>query len=202
MVEHVTITDPDLHEPKGVAAATANEVYVADGAASGDWSGIWLHGWEDIEDTGASQSLATSFVDLTNDGAGVNTNNTYKLPGWGDIWNTTTSEFQFDNTGLSIGDTVVVRMDFDITTAGTNSVITTAMDFAHGDASEFELVMDKRSFKTASTHNLIVHAHFYIGSSEVLNNPAKIKMKSDNASDTVSVNGWFVNMFPLRPVFS
>lgn len=36
-VEHSAITDPDIHEPKGVAAATAGEVYVADGAGSGDW---------------------------------------------------------------------------------------------------------------------------------------------------------------------
>ena len=39
-VEHVTITDPNLHEPKGVAAASADEVYVADGAGSGAWGTI------------------------------------------------------------------------------------------------------------------------------------------------------------------
>lgn len=36
-IEHVDITDPDIHEPKGVAAASASQVYVADGAGSGDW---------------------------------------------------------------------------------------------------------------------------------------------------------------------
>ena len=36
-VEHVDITDPELHEPKGVAAANAGEVYVANGAGSGSW---------------------------------------------------------------------------------------------------------------------------------------------------------------------
>lgn len=35
--EHSTITDPDIHEPKGVAAATSGQIYVADGAASGSW---------------------------------------------------------------------------------------------------------------------------------------------------------------------
>lgn len=33
--EHSAIADPSIHEPKGVAAANANEVYVADGAGSG-----------------------------------------------------------------------------------------------------------------------------------------------------------------------
>ena len=37
MVEHVNITDPDIHEPKGVVTATVGDVYVADGAGSGSW---------------------------------------------------------------------------------------------------------------------------------------------------------------------
>lgn len=34
-VEHDDITDPKIHEPKGIAAASADQVYVADGAGSG-----------------------------------------------------------------------------------------------------------------------------------------------------------------------
>ena len=37
-IEHSTITDPDIHEPKGVAAAAAGTVYIADGAGSGAWA--------------------------------------------------------------------------------------------------------------------------------------------------------------------
>jgi hypothetical protein len=37
-VEHSTLTTTDLHEPKGVAAANADEIYIADGAASGAWT--------------------------------------------------------------------------------------------------------------------------------------------------------------------
>ena len=36
-VQHKNLTGSDLHEPKGVAAANAGEVYVADGAGSGAW---------------------------------------------------------------------------------------------------------------------------------------------------------------------
>ena len=36
--EHNTITDPEIHEPKGVAAAASGEVYVANGAGSGSWT--------------------------------------------------------------------------------------------------------------------------------------------------------------------
>lgn len=34
---HDEITDPDIHEPKGVVTASANEVYIADGEGSGAW---------------------------------------------------------------------------------------------------------------------------------------------------------------------
>ena len=36
-IEHKDIADPDIHEPKGIAAASANRVYVADGAGSCTW---------------------------------------------------------------------------------------------------------------------------------------------------------------------
>lgn len=35
MAEHVDLTDPELHEPKGFATAAADTVYVANGAGSG-----------------------------------------------------------------------------------------------------------------------------------------------------------------------
>lgn len=40
MAEHSTLTGASLHEPKGVAAASANTVYTADGAASGAWQKV------------------------------------------------------------------------------------------------------------------------------------------------------------------
>lgn len=38
MVEHVSITDPNIHEPKGAAAASAGQVYKADGQGSGEFT--------------------------------------------------------------------------------------------------------------------------------------------------------------------
>ena len=36
-VQHSVLTDPELHESKGVASATNHQVYVANGAGSGNW---------------------------------------------------------------------------------------------------------------------------------------------------------------------
>ena len=38
--QHSTLTGSDLHEPKGVAAATANQLYVSNGSGSGAWTSI------------------------------------------------------------------------------------------------------------------------------------------------------------------
>lgn len=44
MPEHVDIADPEIHEPKGVAAASAYEVYIADGVGSGAWGKLLSYG--------------------------------------------------------------------------------------------------------------------------------------------------------------
>lgn len=36
-LQHSTLTDPKIHEPKGVSTATSGHVYIADGAGSGSW---------------------------------------------------------------------------------------------------------------------------------------------------------------------
>lgn len=38
-IQHSVLTDPELHEPKGASTATDGQVYVADGAGSGAWTG-------------------------------------------------------------------------------------------------------------------------------------------------------------------
>lgn len=36
-IQHSSLTDPNLHEPKGASTATAESFYVANGAGSGSW---------------------------------------------------------------------------------------------------------------------------------------------------------------------
>lgn len=36
-IEHDSITDPEIHEPKGISTAAANKAYISDGAGSGSW---------------------------------------------------------------------------------------------------------------------------------------------------------------------
>jgi len=66
-VEHSALTGSDLHEPKGVASATANQVYVADGAASGAWEDVLpqvaIYQYQETDGTDGD-SYATSWTKL------------------------------------------------------------------------------------------------------------------------------------------
>lgn len=42
-VNHSSLTDPYLHEPKGVATASAGSTYLANGAGSGSWTKAHRH---------------------------------------------------------------------------------------------------------------------------------------------------------------
>jgi hypothetical protein len=42
-VNHSTLTDPYLHEPKGVASASSGDVYISNGSGSGVWTQSHRH---------------------------------------------------------------------------------------------------------------------------------------------------------------
>jgi len=55
-VQHSALTDPNLHEPKGVSTAAAGKVYVANGSGSGSWVYPSGHAYGDMYITGSSTS--------------------------------------------------------------------------------------------------------------------------------------------------
>ena len=67
-VNHSTLTDPYLHEPKGIAAAASGAVYIADGAGSGDWQQHhnYINGYVEFDATTPAyqHSVTTSFTAL------------------------------------------------------------------------------------------------------------------------------------------
>lgn len=62
-VAHSTLTGADLHESKGVAAAAANTVYVANGSGSGAWTPITSSGrWVLISTSNPSAAANVSIT--------------------------------------------------------------------------------------------------------------------------------------------
>lgn len=65
-VKHSTLTGSDLHEPKGISTASTGDIYIADGAGSGEWapgkSYIFIY-----LDTGATTTRSFGAGDLNQD---------------------------------------------------------------------------------------------------------------------------------------
>lgn len=56
-VQHSALTGAELHEPKGAATASAGEVYVANGAASGVWTPREYHLTAVIADVSTAETV-------------------------------------------------------------------------------------------------------------------------------------------------
>jgi hypothetical protein len=67
-IQHRLISDPDLHEPKGIASSAANKVYVADGEGSGSWefppASVFGEIYIDIGVTTQTLSAASAYAKL------------------------------------------------------------------------------------------------------------------------------------------
>ena len=59
-VQHSSLTDPNLHEPKGISTASANQVYISDGSGSGTWTNA-----SRLPGTGWGKYTNTTYVGTT-----------------------------------------------------------------------------------------------------------------------------------------
>lgn len=63
MAVHANLTGANLHEPKGVASASADTVYVADGAGSGTWKKVTKDSIDATDIFGINEFTMTFFYD-------------------------------------------------------------------------------------------------------------------------------------------
>ena len=144
MAEHNTLTDPNLHEPKGVSTAAAGMEYVADGAASGDW--IRTQGWGQFQDTQRAvgtptQTLATGVRTQWLCDGGFLTIQKSPSDLVNPLWNTTTNIIQ----PISSFDTYQVRVGFTAENyAGATPYIDFALDIGGGIGEIFWWTVDLR----------------------------------------------------------
>lgn len=59
-VQHSSLTDPNLHEPKGISTASANQMYLSNGSGSGTWTNV-----SRLPGTGWGQYSNTTYVGTT-----------------------------------------------------------------------------------------------------------------------------------------
>jgi hypothetical protein len=154
------------------------------------FSGGWAD-YADVATTGSPIAVSAVPAVLTNDGLGVNTNTAY-LPTGGNgitqLWNTSSNGFDFRD--LSVGDMIDIRMDIDVIIASTNTVVDVNLHMGSGGSVVVPFISDQ-NFKATGTFEVIRYMGLYIGSTDVRDNLAQLKISSDN-NCTCIVNGWYI----------
>ena len=202
MAEHKDITDPNIHETKGAAAATVGQVLIATGSGTATFQtppfSTMQIGWWDYNDletqtTPISLAVVGTKYDLTNDTLGPNTQTGFGLSGVSKVWDPVSDRFDF--TEVDIGDTFELRSDLTITTTNANTAVSLELEFGVGTGTPFVVpVFAGTNFKTAGTYQLVHSREWYIGSAFTRDNPCRLRMSADTAGATVKVNGWFVRV--------
>ena len=169
MPEHVDITDPEIHEPKGAATASEGSVYVSDGDGSGSWSilepanadlqqakkvyvsngsgGTWEfipNGWgyyKDAEVTPTTLTINTTASKLQIDGGSVTSDTTHLPPEIRGSGNLW--DVSSDKiTPVAIGDSYVMRVSLSVTDdTGTPTYVAAQLDIG-GDVTPTIVITD------------------------------------------------------------
>lgn len=145
-----------------------------------------------IEDQNATNApvvlVADTYSFLLNNGLGANTLTSFLPLNASSTWDTINNQFDFSS--LTVGTWITLRLDFDLTTTSGNTDLTIAMDFIIGQPEAFTKILGRRFFKNNKTYlGETITFGFYIGSELTMNNPSKLKVKTDSGT-TFTLNGW------------
>jgi hypothetical protein len=161
------------------------------GTASPDgFSGGWAD-YADVATTGTPIAVSAVPAVLTNDGLGVDTKTAY-LPIGGNgitqLWNTSSNGFDFSD--LNVGDMVDIRMDINVVIASVNTVVDVNLVMGSGGSVVVPFISDQ-NYKATGTFEVIRYMGVYIGSEDVRDTLAQLKIEADKAC-TCIVNGWYI----------
>jgi len=167
-VQHNTLTTTNLHEPKGAGAATANQVYISDGAGSGAWT-TWPLGFGFYEQSGAGQVFNTTASKVTINGSGSQTNETYlpqAIRGSASLWDTT----NYKLLPIGLGDGYLVRLTVPIASkTGAPALLTLEVDIS--GATSPTTIISTRDTSIANTAPFDVQIAFplFVGATALAN---------------------------------
>lgn len=168
MAEHNTLTDPNLHEPKGASTASEGMVYVADGAGSGVWT-YSPQGFARYKGTGAAQVIGTTPIKLINNGLDVTTETDYlplSIRGTGQLWNTSTNKI----TPIAVGDAYVMRLNLPFTAkTGTPTILNISVDIGGGATITNEIISLEHGLIKAVPYSLSKTVNFDVGTTFLAN---------------------------------
>lgn len=113
-IQHKSINDPNIHEPKGISTATAGQSYISDGLGSGSWQQVELPAFGGMSIT----SNTTNFTVTAASDPTLKTSSDYLLlTGAGAPWlvNNGYGNVTFDTNKLTAPVTGIYRVSASVT---------------------------------------------------------------------------------------
>lgn len=165
-------------------AIVSNTLVTGVGASSAPFFGIY--DYNDTATTTTPIAYTGTEVKFTNNGLGVNTKLNFPADGVVNTWNTGTNFFTF--TGMPLGSTMNIRLDYTVTTTTVNQPINVVLRLGIG-GSPYNLTLPTVLNKSAGTYNIVTNISMYIGDTNTKNNAGAFYLTSD-ANCSVVVNGW------------
>lgn len=200
-----------MHEPKGVASASVDTVYVADGAGSGSWKAptsfnsegasdgmvlrangsgglSWVYppqGYGFYVHNGSPQVLNTTYSKVVIDGNGTTSDSNYlpkAIRGVGELWDNVTNKI----TPIAMGDSYEMRLDLPVTSeSGSVTDITIQLDIG-GGASPTIPIVTRAAIGGKSTPYIISVAFPLFSGATFLANGGQLFVKTNVGSIAVS----------------
>lgn len=162
-----------------------------------DLLGLRLYGVYNYDDsvTNINISVADTWYPITNADSGPQSLK-YPVNNIADIYNTTTQAFDF--SGLSLGDSVDIRLDLDVTSTARNQDFDVSLFLADDTGTPIQVpFIVEQSFKFAGTRKILRFSSTFIGSTLVKDNEARFKIRSSDPGSVV-VRGWYVRVWPAK----
>lgn len=133
--------------------------------------------YNDLNTASNPINIGTDYTLITNDGLGSETIRDYLPFGITDIFNTSTSLFDFQD--LKLGDMINYRLNMTITTTSNSQEVWFKTQLGIGGF-QYDSTTKYWQFKTAGTYPITVDSYFDMGNLNTLNNAARFVVKSDN----------------------
>lgn len=132
-------------------------------------------------------------VDVPNDLAGTDTDNTYAPGGVTSVY---TGSDEFDFSELNVGDAITLKVDIDLVTTASDQVAELFFVTAEGTATEKAHPITRQSFASAGTYtNVVGEVTIHVNHADIPSNPGHITFKSgSNATVTVNEFTMFANV--------
>lgn len=201
-VQHSTLTDPNLHEPKGISTAAANTVYMANGSASGTYTNVNRFpgtGWGQYSN---AVYTGTTYLSITDAGVLLpfDTNaNVTQLPitlagSTSPLMNLSTETLLF----VSEGDMHSITLSFFIAATSGNPTFMDLILYGSSDGTTYATLLAEASigiFKTSDQYINI--SSLFPVSANMATHGARLSLKMQAASgDTASIKD--INLITTR----